>query len=600
MSSASQVNIQDSPENPPAGEVGDSTNENDSVQEKSADSCENNEGMDTSADGNSNGHDEKNLFTSEIFKIEIRNMPKFYGIAQLRKLLGETLKLGVRKIKTVGKFARWVYVCFDSKEEQLKAIQVLNNYKWKGCSLYAMEAAPAPDPMKRKFEDNDEKPAKKPKIETMEQLMEVVEQQVIPWSKMDYKEQLQNKTKDVRSILMRFGRLVQVYNPKSVKYVESQQAANDGLPCKLFECRGIDNVECHRNKCEFTIGKNSITGEKTVGFRLGTYASGTVEVGPITGLKHISPRMARAVESFEKFIRNSPYDCFDPRTHEGQWGQLTVRTGSGQLMLIVGIHAMNCTHEIVNKIKDSLMEFFSCGEGQSLSVTSLYLQMLVRRQPGASWPKPELLQGKPCIEETLCGLKFKISPESFFQVNTPCIELLINSIKELAKVDKNTTVLDVCCGTGTLGMCFAKDCGQVIGIEKFQGAVDDANENAKNNNLENCQFFCGLADQIITSAVNHSKNERIVAIVDPPRAGLHPRSIKQIRKTEKIQSIVFLSCDARLAHQNFLDLCKGESKTVVGPPFYLVSAVPVDMFPYTNRSELILYFERETVLNFEF
>jgi tRNA (uracil-5-)-methyltransferase len=115
----------------------------------------------------------------------------------------------------------------------------------------------------------------------------------------------------------------------------------------------------------------------------------------------------------------------------------------------------------------------------------------------------------------------------------------------LACPDDKTTVLDVCCGTGTIGLCFARHCKDVYGMEIIPQAIEDAKVNAHENQVQNAHFRAGSADDLIYSMVreaNVGSEGRIVAVVDPPRAGLPFKSIQQLRNSTKIDRVVYVSC----------------------------------------------------------
>ncbi len=107
-------------------------------------------------------------------------------------------------------------------------------------------------------------------------------------------------------------------------------------------------------------------------------------------------------------------------------------------------------------------------------------------------PPIELLSGEPHITQSLCGLDFRISPQAFFQINCGAAETLYRLCGELAHIDKDTTVLDVCCGTGTIGLCLAGQCKEVIGVDIVEDAVKDANLNAERNGVKNATFEAGI------------------------------------------------------------------------------------------------------------
>jgi hypothetical protein len=133
---------------------------------------------------------------------------------------------------------------------------------------------------------------------------------------------------------------------------------------------------------------------------------------------------------------------------------------------------------------------------------------------------------------------------------------------------------------------------KVVGVELVQEAVRDAMRNAENNNVANCKFFAGRAEDILGNILRNVESKDVVAIVDPPRAGLHPKALAAIRNTPNITRLVYVSCDAKNAMKNFIDLSRPPSKTAKGDPFLPVKIVPVDLFPHTRGFELILLFER--------
>jgi len=206
---------------------------------------------------------------------------------------------------------------------------------------------------------------------------------------------------------------------------------------------------------------------------------------------------------------------------------------------------------------------------------------------------PQLLFGDPTIVEKLWKFNISISPESFYQVNSKAAEALYGNVCHVASIDFNTTVLDICCGTGTIGICLAKHSGEVFGIELVLDAVRDATKNAEKNEVgSNCKFFAGRAEDLMDIVIAKSTRDKIVAVVDPPRAGLHSRVIQCIRKTDKIKSLVYVACDVRAAMKNFLDLCRPTSKAYRGVAFLPTKVLPVDMFPHTPGIEYVILFER--------
>lgn len=172
--------------------------------------------------------------------------------------------------------------------------------------------------------------------------------------------------------------------------------------------------------------------------------------------------------------------------------------------------------------------------------------------------------------------------------------MLYAKIQQLAQIDENTTVLDVCCGTGTIGLSMASNCGQVLGVETVAEAIHDAKHNAVTNNLsEKCEFYTAKAEDILDILIGKVKCDKVVAIVDPPRSGVNIKVIQTLRKCSKLTTIVFAFCDAKAAVKNFIDLARPSSNSYKGSPFIPKAIIPVDMFPSTPHYELLVLFQRE-------
>ncbi|CUG93427.1 tRNA (Uracil-5-)-methyltransferase, putative, partial [Bodo saltans] len=170
-----------------------------------------------------------------------------------------------------------------------------------------------------------------------------------------------------------------------------------------------------------------------------------------------------------------------------------------------------------------------------------------------------VIYGAPALTESLMGLSFDLSPAAFFQVNTPAFEDLLHRVHQVANLNKNTVLLDLCCGTGTIGLCLARHVKRVIGIELISSAVDNARINATRNNITNATFLAGRIENLLPDVINSLSTEDrtdVVAILDPPRAGVHNTVIKWIRSTESIRRAVYISCEQKALEND----CPGFTK----------------------------------------
>ena len=205
--------------------------------------------------------------------------------------------------------------------------------------------------------------------------------------------------------------------------------------------------------------------------------------------------------------------------------------------------------------------------------------------------KTNVILGKKCttiygdenIIDTLLGVKFEISPLSFFQVNRKMTEVLYERVAEFADV-QGKTVLDLFCGAGTIGLTLAKKAKKVIGVEIVPEAIENAKKNAKLNGIENAEFICGTASA--AAKILYDKGTRAdVVVVDPPRKGLTEDLIETICTGFAPQRVVYVSCDpATLARDLKQFVAKGYAPKIIQP---------VDLFPRTAHVETVVLLEKE-------
>ncbi|KAI4820103.1 hypothetical protein KUCAC02_028095 [Chaenocephalus aceratus] len=499
----------------------------------------------------------EDLFTSEIYKVEIRNLPKFTGFNDLKKFLAKH-GLNPHKIKLFGK-QTFAFVTFKNEEERDKAMKMVHGMQWKSQVLSVRLAKPKADPILRKRKQEEEEgasgqPSSKRteggEEEEEEPLSVQIANVVTPLWNVPYEEQLKRKEQEVVGVLQRLAKEIGSTNKALLPWLFAQKGKYNRMCCSLEAIRPSPVQTEYRNKCEFLISMGADGVDKTI-------------------------EAKRVVSAFQKFIRTTPYSVYSPETYEGHWKQLTVRTTrTKQAMAMAFFNPQKLDEEEVGALKNSMKT-----EGQRTSPTLEGLPC-------------ELVSGEGSIHEEMLGLKFRISPHSFFQVNTGAAEVLYSAVGEWAQLSEDSTVLDVCCGTGTIGISLAKRVKKVIGIEMCQDAVEDAKFNAKLNGLSNIEFHCGKAEDVFPNILNALVSPNLTAIVDPPRAGLHSKVILAIRRAEHLKRLVYVACNAKAAMNNFIDLCRAPSKRVHGAAFRPVRAMAVDLFPQTMHLEMLLLLER--------
>ncbi|EQC37278.1 hypothetical protein SDRG_05502 [Saprolegnia diclina VS20] len=378
-------------------------------------------------------------------------------------------------------------------------------------------------------------------------------------------------------------------------------ASHKGLCCPMEPIAASPILEGYRNKCEFTFGYD-VEHKPVVGFRVGMFKEGVVAVGVADECINVPQVMKDICRTFQAHLETSSMPVYDVMTHEGVWRLLTIRLSqrTNQIMLMIQANPSSVDAEAWTTEKTALVETLTAAHP---AISSMFVQ----EYTGVSAPTEdhpiEHVFGATTIEEELLGLKFRISAQAFFQVNTPGAEVLYSLVKRFAAASDATQVYDVCCGTGTIGICVAQDARKVIGVELCKAATDDAAVNAELNNIRNISFINSKAEDVMKELLKKKPEgegaeflKEAVAIVDPPRAGLHTKVLRSLRDTRPVKRIVYVSCNPTVSLINdATTLCGPCTSNLRGTPFKPVFAAPVDMFPHTEHCEMIIVFERVDV-----
>ena len=261
---------------------------------------------------------------------------------------------------------------------------------------------------------------------------------------------------------------------------------------------------------------------------------------------------------------------YDETAHKGLLRHIYVRRGavSRQVLVCLAVNGAAVPHA------DELIERLKAVPG----FATLVLSVNTKKGNTVLGDQEKLLYGPGYIEDTLCGLTFRLSPRSFYQVNHHQAQRLYEAAIAQAEITKNDLVLDLYCGVGTITLCMAKAAGRVIGVEVVEQAVIDAKENAKRNGIENAEFFCGDAGKAALALEERGIKPDVV-VVDPPRKGLNADTIEALHRMQP-RRIVYVSCDpATLARDVALLKEKG---------YALKSAQAADLFPRCSHVESIV------------
>ena len=267
--------------------------------------------------------------------------------------------------------------------------------------------------------------------------------------------------------------------------------------------------------------------------------------------------------------------AYDETAHAGLVRHIYVRRGavSGQVLVCLAVNGRKLPHGL------QLVESLKKVPG----FTTLVLSVNTKKGNVVLGDEFITLYGAGTIEDTLCGLVFRLSPRSFYQVNHHQAQRLYQAAIQQAGITKEDTVLDLYCGVGTITLAMAGAAGKVIGVEVVPQAVEDAKENAKRNGIENAQFFCGDAGQAALELEKQGVKADVV-VVNPPRKGLNADTIEALSRFAP-RRIVYVSCDpATLARDVALLKERG---------YTLKNAMAADLFPRCAHVESIVCLSRE-------
>uniref|UniRef100_T1J7Y5 tRNA (uracil(54)-C(5))-methyltransferase n=1 Tax=Strigamia maritima TaxID=126957 RepID=T1J7Y5_STRMM len=412
---------------------------------------------------------------------------------------------------------------------------------------------------------------------------------VTPLHSLKYTDQLKLKFKQIKEILREYS--------AKLKLAKSPFKKNGaGLPCSLKDMIPSPVIDHYRNKDEFRIKRGQDGNIKTVGFLVGNMSEGKAVCINPTNLINIKPSHSKIALSFQNYIRKSPLPVCDLFHDGGHWRGITVRSNlQGDLMGIVVMHPQQMSEEDLGREKKLLTDYFKNGDGADCNFKSLFFQACRHSRCTSESASFHLLFGEQHLYEEILGLKLRISPDAFFQVNTLGAACLYKAIQEISEIDDNTVVLDVYSGIGTIGLLLASQARSVFGVELIKQAVEDATFNAQLNNITNAFFHNGKAEKIIPEIVpEFDSMHKVVAVVNPGRSGLHPAVVKALRSCEQIKKIIYIACNPRgeLTTANIINFGMPKGGKWRGQPLVPKLAVPMDMFPHTEHCELVIVLER--------
>ncbi|MGI6254660.1 MAG: 23S rRNA (uracil(1939)-C(5))-methyltransferase RlmD [Acutalibacter sp.] len=342
----------------------------------------------------------------------------------------------------------------------------------------------------------------------------------------------------------------------------------------LLPILGADSRDGYRNKALLPLGV-----KKDGSLAMGFYAVNSHRIVDCPKCRLQPEEFNQAMDAFRQWAAQYGDPVYDEATHSGKMRRLYLRRGerSGQVLACVVVNGNGLHHEeeLVAALRKAVP-----------GLASVVINSNRERTNVALGKKCRTLFGTDTIEDTLCGLRFRLSPLSFYQVNRTQAERLYGLAAGYADLTGKELLLDLYCGAGTIGLSMAHKAQRLLGVEIIPEAVENARENARLNGIENAEFFCGDTGDAAKMLADRGEKPDVI-VLDPPRKGCSEELIHTVVEFQP-ERIVYVSCDpATLARDLKLFAKLGY------PP---VEAQPVDMFPATAHVETVCLLQKDPVL----
>lgn len=334
---------------------------------------------------------------------------------------------------------------------------------------------------------------------------------------MEYEDQLNMKAEQVKNLLDKV-------------IVNAGQVDEDGSPDYVFEgIKGSPMEFAYRNKMEFSFGDEYKDGP----LALGLHKKGsTYDVLNAYDCKLVHEDMTKILQCVGEYFRSRNVSYYKKMQHVGYLRHLLLRRANTTGEILVNLVTTSQEEHDLEPLKEELLALPLEGEIVGfLHIINDALSDMVQSD------ETRILYGKDYFYEEILGLKFKVTPFSFFQPNSYGAEVLYNTAREYIGDTKDMTVFDLYSGTGTISQILSPVAKKVIGVEIVEEAVQAAKENAELNGIDNCRFFAGD----VLKVIDEIEEKPDFIVLDPPRDGIHPKALPKIVEYG-VEKMVYISC----------------------------------------------------------
>lgn len=349
------------------------------------------------------------------------------------------------------------------------------------------------------------------------------------------------------------------------EFVQSNLRRLGGLDPVMLPITPSPLVQGYRNKAQYPI--REYDGKIEAGF----FAKRSHRVISCASCDLQPAFFEQILEYTEQFLEEYHISAYDEQTGKGKVRHLYIRYGevSGEVMVCLVVNSERLPHAA--EYVEGLLKV--CPQ-----VVSVVLNINREQNNVILGQKCITLYGKDTIEDTLCDVRFELSPLSFYQVNRQAAEKLYRLAAEMAQFEGNELLIDLYCGAGTIGLSMTSNVRELIGVEIVPDAVENAKENAKRCGVENARFICADAKEAAAQLAAENLHPDVI-VVDPPRKGCDLEVLQAISAMAP-KRLVMISCNsASLAR---------DCKELEALGYHLEKAAPVDLFPRTTHVETVV------------
>lgn len=334
---------------------------------------------------------------------------------------------------------------------------------------------------------------------------------------MPYEEQLKMKADQIKALI-------------DQALVKGGQVTPQGEPQYLFEgIKGSPREFAYRNKMEFSFGDEYKDGPLSLGLHK---KGSTYDVLNATDCKLVHPDMTKILSCILDFCRSQGFSYYHKMQHKGFLRHLLLRRGNTTGEILVSLVTSSQEEPDFTPLTQGLLELDLEGRIVGfLHIVNDSLSDVVRSD------ETRLLYGQDYFYEDILGLKFKITPFSFFQPNSYGAEVLYRTARDYIGDTKDMRVFDLYSGTGTISQILSPVAQEVIGVEIVEEAVEAARENARLNGIQNCRFIAGD----VLKVLDQIEDKPDFIVLDPPRDGIHPKALPKIIDYG-VDKLVYISC----------------------------------------------------------